>query len=74
MSFDGPARDVVAWLKTPDGELWSRRRIGQRMARHDDDSGVFADVIPDIHGGGGARSACWPVPYAIWDIDNPGWR
>jgi hypothetical protein len=68
VSFDEPARDVAAWLKTPAGVAWSLSRIPGSIQRHCTDSGVFADVIAD-HGGSMAR---WPRPLSAWDLDNPG--
>lgn len=64
-----PAK-VIRWLRTPAGEYWSRCRIGWtgRIARHAEESGAFADVIPDS--AGRYARARWPDPYKDSDLDN----
>lgn len=49
---------VIAWLRSPAGEAWSRARLGG-MYHHYDDSGVFADVL---HDGSSGSFAGWPEP------------
>ena len=53
---------VIAWLRSDEGERWSRSRRGKPgggITRHDDLSGVFGDVIRQP---GGGRAAHWPEP------------
>ena len=59
---------AVRWLRSRDGERWSRARIGfdGRIASHDDDSGAFADVLRAPGPGTRAR---WPRPLSPWDLD-----
>jgi hypothetical protein len=58
---------VAAWLRSRDGQNWSSRR-NSVPEHHWDDSGVFADVLPD-----GAESwplARWPRPFSNWSLDD----
>jgi hypothetical protein len=59
---------VIRWLQTPEGEEWSHQRISSELAVHDDDSGVFADVIPDSRGKW-ARTR-WPEPDSDYDLGS----
>jgi hypothetical protein len=65
---DQPPEKVIRWLRTPEGEQWSEHRISSELAVHADDSGVFADVIPDSLGEW-ARTA-WPEPLSDYDLGS----
>jgi hypothetical protein len=60
------AEQVVAWLRSPEGERWSRDRIGESLRSHDLDV-YLAEVIPDRYGRYAAAS--WPEPLPRWDLD-----
>jgi hypothetical protein len=65
-SPDLPPEELPGWLRTPAGQHVTG---GGELERHFDDSGVFAEVLPD----GSERSAAtWPDP-GIWDIEDPAW-
>lgn len=61
---------VIAWLRSPEGENWSAWRR-HSLHRHFRDSGLFADVLEDIPGDARAR---WPEPFNFWDLDNGAGR
>jgi hypothetical protein len=56
---------VIAWLRTPEGEQWSQRRISSDLEHWGD--GVFGDVIPDAWGRH-ARTT-WPEP-GVYDLGD----
>lgn len=62
--------EIIVWLRSQAGELWSLSRIATRIESHDEDSGAFADVIRD---GGWDASARWPEPFEGFDLDDYYW-
>lgn len=64
---DTPAEQVIAWLHSAAGVLWSLDRIGQSLDYHNDESGAFAELITDFPGSAKAR---WPEPFKWHDIDR----
>jgi len=68
---DVAAAQVIEYLASPAGRKWSRRRIRDRLERQRDNSGVFADVIPE-ETGDPFKAARWPEPFHHWDLGNDG--
>lgn len=65
-----PAEQVIAWLRSPAGEDWTRwEYVRTRLLGHVSGSGVLAEVIPDIPLGPG-KEARWPVPFWSADLDR----
>lgn len=64
-----PPEQVIAWLRSPEGERWSRSRIGWdgRLHSHLGEGG-FAEVIPDQYGK--YARARWPRPYKGADLGD----
>jgi hypothetical protein len=58
---------VIRWLRSPAGEQWSSKRT-EPLARHHDDAGVFAEVIPDSRGKWARTS--WPDPLRDHDLGS----
>lgn len=45
-----PPEQVIAWLRSPEGEAWSREQyigFSGRITRSIGRTGLFADVLPD---------------------------
>jgi hypothetical protein len=62
---DQPA-EIIAWLRTPEGEQWSDQRLRSGLAYWGD--GAFGDVIPDSWGESAA--ARWPEPLPFCELDG----
>jgi len=65
------AEQVIAWLRSPAGERWSRDRIGfSGQLRSHLGAVCLAEVIPDSAGKHAA--ARWPRPLMYNDLGEPG--
>jgi hypothetical protein len=69
LASEWPPWLVIIWLRTPAGEWWSGERIAGPIESHEDDSGVFADLIPADYDYEGRAAACWPDPFPWDDMD-----
>ena len=47
--------EIIAWLRAPDGEQWTRARISARLRVHMPGDGVFASVFEQPGTGCGYR-------------------
>lgn len=74
-ALDPDQAEVVAWLRSPEGEQWSEQRMRHAgavagsmhmLARHEEDDGVFATVTCD---GSVGSYADWPDPNPPADLD-----
>lgn len=58
--------EVIEWLRSPEGERWSRARMPGSLVPHDGDDGVFATVLDGAGFPGSAVS--WPEPEEFYDL------
>jgi len=60
--------EVIEWLRSPEGERWSRARMPERLYRHGQDDGPFATVLAGDEFPGSAVS--WPEPEEFYDLER----